>query len=226
MGGVSWRQFFADCALKDVLDFVTVAYWYQYTKRGTGIVEHDPWDRWCREVQRIFQEENLHYGVDQRGGVHFRFDAEFEHNRAITIACLQDACYRNALSEFEGAMASLAKVPPDGKAAIRRTFSAAETLFRLMFPNSPRLTAQDAQRLEPVLQRLHTNDKVATGAAIKLLSTFKDWIEAAHYYRHEAGHAEPTQPPLMLAVEMVSIGASFIRWLGELEPKLARTAGA
>jgi hypothetical protein len=42
MGGVSWRQFFVDCVLKDVLDFVTVAYWYLTTKRGTGIIEHDP----------------------------------------------------------------------------------------------------------------------------------------------------------------------------------------
>jgi hypothetical protein len=73
----------------------------------------------------------------------------------------------------------LCKSHADGKAAIRSTFGAAEGLFRLIFPNSPRLTAQEAQRLEPLLQRLHTNDKVATGAAIKLLSGFKDWIEAA-----------------------------------------------
>jgi hypothetical protein len=130
------------------------------------------WERWCREVQRIFKEENVHYRVDERGGVHFRFDGEFEYNRAVTITALQGPRYRAALTAFEEGMAALAKVLPDGKAAIRRTFDAAEGLFRLMFPNSPRLTAQEASKLEPLLQRLHTNDKVATGAAVKLLSAF------------------------------------------------------
>ena len=55
------------------------------------------------------------------------------------------------------------------------------------------------------------------GAASKLLSAFKDWINAAHFYRHEPGHQDPAQPPLMLAVQMVSVGASFIRWLAELD---------
>jgi hypothetical protein len=36
MGGVAWRQFFVDCMLSDVLDFVTVAYRYLYGKRTTG----------------------------------------------------------------------------------------------------------------------------------------------------------------------------------------------
>jgi hypothetical protein len=214
MGYVAWAQFFADCALKDVLDFVTIAVRHLREKRR---IEHEPWNRWCREVQRIFEEENVHYQVDQWGGVHFRYDAEFEHNRAATIAALQGPRCRNALNEFEGAMAALAKASPDGKAAIRHTFGAAEVLFRLMFPNSPRLTAEEAKKLEPILQRLHAADKVAMSAVSKLLSAFKDWIDAAHYYRHEAGREEPIQPPLTLAVQMASVGASFIRWLGELD---------
>jgi hypothetical protein len=136
-------------------------------------------------VQRIFQEENVHYRVDERGGVHFRFDQEFEHNRATTIATLQSARYRAALTAFELGMAALAKGPPDGKTAIRSTFAAAEGLFRLMFANSPRLTAGEAQKLELLLQK--TYQKEAMSAASKLLSAFKDWIEAAHVYRHEPG---------------------------------------
>lgn len=80
-------------------------------------------------------------------------------------------------------MAALAKAPPDGKSAIRGTFAAAECLFRLIFPNSPRLTAQGAQNLEPRLQHLHASDSVAKSATGKILSAFKDWIEAAHVYR-------------------------------------------
>jgi hypothetical protein len=178
-GIVDWRVLLRDCALQDVLDFVTVAYRYLERKKRTGIKEWEAPNRWCDEVQRIFQEENVHYRVDDAGGVHFGFDAEFESNRAATIAVLQGARYRAALTAFEAGMAALAKAPPDGKGAVRSTFAAAEGLFRLMFPNSPRLTAQEAQqKLEPVLQRLHASDVVALGAAGKLLNAFRDWIDA------------------------------------------------
>jgi hypothetical protein len=68
-----------------------------------------------------------------------------------------------------------------------------------------------------MLQRVHADDNLAMRAATKLLNAFKDWIVAAHFYRHEPGHQDPVQPPLTLAVQMVSIGASFIRWLAELD---------
>ena len=115
-------------------------------------------------------------------------------------------------------MAALAKASSDGKTAIRSTFGAAEALFKLMFPKSPRLTASDAQsKLEPLLQRAYGTDSVAKRAAMKLTAAFVDWIDAAHFYRHEPGHEGPTQPPLALTVDMVSVGASFIRWLAELD---------
>jgi len=44
-----------------------------------------------------------------------------------------------------------------------------------------------------------------------------DWIEAAHFYRHEPGMEEPAQPPLELAIELVSVGAAFIRRLAGLD---------
>jgi hypothetical protein len=68
-----------------------------------------------------------------------------------------------------------------------------------------------------VLQRLYANDSVALRASIKVLSSFKGWIDAAHFYRHAPGHEKPKPPPLALAVVMVSEGALFIRWLAELD---------
>ena len=211
-----WTTFFRDCELQDVLDLVTVGYRYLEDKKATGLKESNPSTRWCSEAQRIFAEENVHYRVDEKGGVHFHFDAEFSSNQAATIAALQSSRYANVAAEFDGAMVALSKAPPDGKSAIRGTFSAAEGLFRLMFPKSPRLTAQEAQKLEPLLQMTYANS-VASGAAMKVLSAFKDWIDAAHFYRHEAGHEDPVQPPLTLSVQIVSVGATFIRWLAELD---------
>lgn len=212
-----WRTFFKDCEPQDVLDVIAVAYRYLNKRLSTGTYEANAPKKWCAEVQRIFVEENVHYRVDEKGGVHFRFDGEFANNQAATIAALQGPRYGNVVAEFESVMSHLGKAPSDGKAAIRNTFSAAEGLFKLMFPNSPRLTAADTRRLEVVLQNALATDSVALRAAMKLLSSFKDWIDAAHVYRHEAGHEEPTQPPLTLTIQMVSLGATFIRWLAELD---------
>jgi hypothetical protein len=53
-----WAGFFSDCALTDVLDFVTAAWRHFAEKSRTGgLKEHRPWDRWLGEVQEIFQEE-------------------------------------------------------------------------------------------------------------------------------------------------------------------------
>jgi hypothetical protein len=212
--GIIWGRLFDQCELRDLLDTITLA--YRHAVRGRRMSPLDQ-QRFRQEVDRIFKEENVHYRVDERGGVHFRYDAEFEHNRAATIAALQGSRYRAALASYEGAMAALAKVPPDGKTAIRDTFGAAETLFKLTFPNSPRLTADETEKLQPLVQRVHAADKVATRAATMLLRAFKDWIDAAQNYRHEAGQEEPVPPPLSLTVQMVSLGASFIRWLVELD---------
>jgi len=212
-----WRSFFASCDLQDVLDVITVGWRHLEGKFRTGIRDVNAPTRWVREAHRIFTEENVHYRVDERGGVHFNFDEEFARSEAATIASLQAPRYQNTLTSFRNAMADLGKAPPDCKSAIRDTFAAAEGLFRLMFSGSPRLTAQEAQKLETVLQVAHATDKVALSAAMKLLNSFKDWIDAAHFYRHEAGREDPVQPPLTLVVHMVSVGASFIRWLAELD---------
>ena len=50
-----------------------------------------------------------------------------------------------------------------------------------------------------------------------MLASLKDWVDAAHFYRHEPGTEEVAQPPLPLAVYLVSIGASHLRWLAELD---------
>jgi hypothetical protein len=42
---------------------------------------------------------------------------------------------------------------------------------------------------------------------------FADWVDACHNYRHEDGIEEPSQPPIELAVELIGVGGSFLRWL-------------
>jgi hypothetical protein len=223
--GYNWIGFLRICELQDLLDLVTLVYRFLNLKKGRGMFNPSASKLWCTQVNVIFVEENIHYQVDEYGGVHPRVDVEFEHNRAATIACLATPRYRNTLANFDAGMAALAKAPPDGKTAIRNVFGAAECLFKLMF-GVDRLTGKDAQRLlEPLLQRANANDNTAKSTAGKLLSSFREWVDAAHNYRHEPGQEEPAPPPLPLAIHIVSVGASCIRWLAELD-KQSQAKGA
>lgn len=197
--GGSWRDHLPNWSLQDLLDLITVAY-RVLTKQKSPYA-----GQWIKQVNTIFAEENIHYRVDDPGGVHPFPDAEYARTRSATIAALQSGRYQNVLAEFDAGSDSIGKV---NKMAIRRTFGAAEGLFRLMF-SSPRLTAGEAEKLADRLRQFYNGDPTATGASAKLLASFKDWIEACHFYRHEPGQEEVAQPPTSLAVHLVSTGASF-----------------
>ena len=216
--GAGWHSFFADCELRDLLDTVTIAYRYlRKAARSDRYRFVQPKD-WLLDVRRIFTEENIHYTVDDLGSVHFTFDIEFEGNRASAIAALKGNRFANVLVEFEDIDAKLSDVPPNGKGAVRATFSAAEGLFRLIFPMAPRLAASEVDKhLPATVQRIYADDRTALRAASKLISSFKEWVDAAHFYRHEIGKEDVAQPPLPLAINLVSLGASYVRWLAEID---------
>jgi hypothetical protein len=139
--------------------------------------------------------------------------------KQATIAGLSKQRYANSLHNFENGQKAISSASPDGKNGIRNVFAAAEGLFRLIFPNSPRLTSGQVALLEPLLDRHYSGNKTASGASAKLLGSFRGWIDACHFYRHEEGKPDDiAQPPLELAIHLMSVGASFIRLLIELDP--------
>ena len=54
-------------------------------------------------------------------------------------------------------------------------------------------------------------------AATKFLDGLIGWVRSIHEYRHGQEVEEPAPPPLGLAVAMVSSGATYLRWLAELD---------
>jgi hypothetical protein len=108
-GRPNFVALFQHASIQDVLDLVTIVYQYLEAKRRGPMYEPGASNSWRLGAQRIFQEESVHYRVDERGGVHFSFDAEFDRGMAATIAALQNSRYRAALSSFDGAMAALGK---------------------------------------------------------------------------------------------------------------------
>ena len=220
LDNVRWTTFLKKIALRDVLDLVTVA--YGLLARTNYVTDAR---KWLVTVQQILIEENVTYRVDAEGGVHFYIDNEFAFNNAATLAALQPARYANARHAFESGQASLREVPPDGKGAIRATFNALEAMFRLMCQGTSKLTWQEAEPpLRTLVQRAYAGDAAASSAAGKLLTGFREWLNAAHVYRHEQGVPDiVAQPPVQLAIYLVSTGAAHLRWLAELDTSAAAT---
>ncbi|MCC7168076.1 MAG: hypothetical protein IT565_10960 [Rhodospirillales bacterium] len=216
-----YKRFFCECELIDFLDILTVIFKHLEETRVTSISE-----MWANRIQQIFSEENVSYTTDDLCGIHLAVDNEFEHNKSSTIRSLRSSRYSGVLAAFEKAHTALDQVPPDGKLAIHQAFEAVEILFRLMFPSAPRLAASDATtRLTPLVQSQLAADATALRSTQKILNSFCDWVEGAHFYRHGQGEEEPVQPPLSLAILMVSTAASYLRWLAEID-ETARGAQA
>ncbi len=200
-GRYAWSHYFQKAPLPDVLDAITFA------------AEASGSDNFLEQVATIFLEENVGYRVDQRGVVHFAVDAEYERSVQSIISGLDNPRYNNALKAFERIQIELDKEPPDGKLAVRAVFDAVEGLFRLMFPRAPRLASGEIEKHLMVLVKSRSKSDAEQRATAQWVASFKAWVEACHFYRHEQGQEEPHAPPLDLAVGLISAGAAFLRWL-------------
>lgn len=197
-----WPETYSKMALCDVLDSITV-------------VANEAYDKgeFLKSVNKIFNEQHMCYEVDDNGGVHFRVDLEFERARTSAIGALSGARYEGVRDQFEKAHRALDGIPPDGKQALRSAFFALEGLFRLIFPNAHQLSGGEVNKyLKPAIDQT-VIEKPALHVAQKQVEALKDWIDGAHFYRHEPGTEEPAQPPLDIAVLMVSQAAGYLRWL-------------
>jgi hypothetical protein len=209
--GWDWQKYFTTAALRDILDTITIVYGKLHSGGFTKAKS------WRETAARIIREENLGYSVDEVAGVHLGVDEEFEHNRAATIMSLGTPRYGSALDSFERALRALDEHPADARTAIQRTFEACETVFRLILGKKvSRLGSAEIQsHLQPLLKDLFQGTSL--NAANMMSNSFADWVNGAHQYRHAKGVQAPEPPPLGLAVLMVSVGASFVRWLVEID---------
>jgi len=85
--------------------------------------------RWREGCRRIFEEENLRYEIDNKGGVHFKVDAEFAASTRASIAALGLPRYANSRAAYEKAMGALSGFSFDGKEGIRDEFNAVECIY-------------------------------------------------------------------------------------------------
>ncbi|NLS03608.1 hypothetical protein HGP14_09580 [Rhizobium sp. P32RR-XVIII] len=213
----AWPSIVKDLDLRDFLDLITVRYKKlnnQFQQERSRVFQA----RFLKAAREIFAEEDLRYRIDDLGGVHLTVDEAFEAVRISVITALIGVRYNGVRSVYEQGFSYLDKSPPDGKGALRSSFFATESLFRLMFPTSHQLSGGEVQKhLEPLVNRIYADQKPAIYLAQKQVASFKDWIDGAHFYRHEPGAEEPSQPPLELAIYMITQAGGHIRWLAKLD---------
>jgi hypothetical protein len=221
--GYSVPQFLRTASIQDVLSAITLIYrsMTSWNASKMSFDKHISANIWRDFARRSLLEENLAYTIDDECGVHPLVDLEYERNIASTIASLGIARYAAARSAFEAAQGKLEQNPVDTKGAIRDIFEAAETLTKLITSSGKALDAGFVKaEVEPRLQKLYAKDAVAQRSSTRSAQSFADWIDAAHPYRHGHGAEEPVAPPLELTVLIASQGASFIRWLVDLDLQL------
>lgn len=212
-GGGATLSFFMDADLRDILDYISLAYDYARETRNLNSAA-----RHREAVQRILDEENIAYTVDGDCLVHPRVDAAFAAAQESAIAAIAAARYGNVRDQFESAERALNQADPDFKQAVRAVFNANEALFRLIADRAPRLGNRELRdHLGPIVDRIYGDDPTARRAAARNLSAFGEWVDSAHNYRHEQGQEEPSQPPEALALALISEGVGYLRWLAKID---------
>lgn len=206
-----FEQHFLDAHVHDILDSITAIF---QVLVGSGSRANG--DRWLDAVRGIFADEHMAYRVDELGVVHPLVDQAFEAGRVSAIAALSGEAFNAARAHFDDAIAALEE--DDTRGAVRNCFDAAENLFKLLTGTGQDLTQTSVTAtLKPIVDRLHSSLDAATQShAARMLSSFADWANAGHPYRHAQGDTEIQAPTQILAVLYLNTGAGFIRWLAHM----------
>ena len=178
-------------------------------KRFYAQFDIDAFD-WMQHFNKTCQEENVPYFMDDKGGVHPAVDSEFQHNLISTVKGLDALRYRAALTAFSGIQSALDR--EDTRQALRQVFDTAENIVKMM-TGAKGLDASVIQRQLNNKIRDNWDEGAAKDAANQMMAGFVNWVNAAHSYRHIEGHPDAAAPPMDLTILMISVGASYIRWL-------------
>jgi hypothetical protein len=209
--GWNVQGFVETCELRDFLDLFSVV----ATCVDKRLMEGNIRD-FITASQKIFREERLRYVINDQGGVRFSADAVFEAHAQATIKHLGRPEFKAAAVSYDACLKGMAGAPPDCKAAVRHVFEAVEILFKMLHPGVPRIGKNEIENNLVPLLKGSALEATAKNASSRLAYSLAEWVNAAHNYRHGQASQEPVQPPFSLAVLLVDQGATFIRWLAEL----------
>ncbi len=76
------------------------------------------------------------------------------------------------------------------------------------------------KHLSRILETIYPDPDHLTGVK-RHLKVLKEWADANHYQRHGQAVELPRNPPMELAILVVSVGTAMARWLIEIDEKFA-----
>jgi len=209
----SWSAYTQKVTVPEFLDAITVLAGYLRSceaKSETNLV---------KQVQRVFKEENMAYEIDDLGGIHPLVDGAFGVAKLSAIAALSSDRYSGTAELVDAIDPCLLQDPVDYIGAIRAVFGANENLFKLMFGVQQLKADNAAKYIGSKQQSMYEGHPNLKAASSKTLESFKDWINATHFYRHEQGEEMLSQPREEFAILVVHQGLAFVRWLAQLDQK-------
>lgn len=229
------ENFINSAPIKDILDLVTIC--YELLKDMKNIrnnynpeIRHNR-DKILQEklisfVNQCFLEENLCYLADETGVVHFNPDEEFHCLKNTTLQGLQEKRYISVVHEFKKVYKSLDS--GHTKDAIGNLFKSIETLFRLLCKNDDIKNLSSsaiAKHLPKIAEKAYqAEDKTTLSVVNQKIDEFKKWTDSAQPYRHGQATEAIDEPPLSLAILIISTGVSFLRWLAWLDQAMIEVA--
>ncbi len=204
-------DFFKKTELRDLLDSITVIY-KALSSAGSDQIA----DKWKGFVARALSEENLGYQLDEKCGVHYFVDEEFERNRYSTLLVLDNPRYSSIRTAYDMAYQYLDSHPMDTKGAVRSIFESIEILVKQMVDTKNLNKWVVENTLKEKCLSCYESDATAKTVMSKMFDGFAQWVDSIHNYRHGQTDTDPVAPPVNIAVYALSSGTAFLRWLIEL----------
>jgi|GEM_PF-994955 len=226
-GAYSFKEWFEKAKLRDVLDVITIVWrFYDYRskpipgfRRQDNVMEKHR-NIWHKTVSSSFWDEALAYRLDNKCGVHYLVDQEFEFVRAASVTALGEARYRNVHDALDKAYAFLDREIIDTKSSARSAFEALEILAKLIYPEAQSLGKKMIiERLKPLVLQ-DSVDAPHEKMAGAILDSLAEFVNGVHYYRHGQPEENIVEPPLNVAVYILSQVSNAIRFLIPVDKKI------
>lgn len=201
-----------------ILDLITII--WRFLKQSEKLDRHfygrNKWRDW---VDRVLKEENIGYWVDEACGIHYLVDQEFEHNRFCTLKYLNRTEYTGIRDAFTSAYHYFDCDEPDTKAAVRSMFESLEILAKLLTDCHRLNKSVVKDKLKKRAEEAYRNEPTVLKVIPSIFNSFAEWVDSIQVYRHGQNEPEPVNPPIEIAVLVLSSGASYLRWLLEIDQK-------
>jgi hypothetical protein len=217
------RHEFENLSIGQILNVITLIWRFFSPPANLSTFEMEeakkPSAHWKQFVERALVEENLGYRLDEKCGVHYVIDAEFQHIRSSVLRSLGRVRYDAALRAFNLAHSHLSPSALDLKAAIRSIFESLEIVARLMVggKNLNRYCAEN--QLKAAAVRAFGSDATNAASIGASFDAFGLWIDGIHLYRHGQATQTPIEPGLEWTVFIVSSASTYLRLLVDIDQR-------